>query len=63
MKTFMLIALLSLGGESHAYVLDHSLSYEDCQRAMDAGLAFGKPPLRHLQDVSLSCEPEPETKD
>lgn len=57
-KTFLLIAVLSLSGENHEYVIDHDLSYEDCQAAMEAGIRFDGPPLRRLKDATLECREE-----
>jgi hypothetical protein len=58
MKTFLLIAILSVSGQNHEYIIDHDLSYEDCKAAEEAGIRFDGPPLRRLMDAELECREE-----
>lgn len=56
---YLLLALLTgADGRIDEFVLDHSLTYEDCQAAMEAGLTFNGPPLRSLQGATLECREE-----
>lgn len=56
---YVLVALLNATpGEVDSFVIDHSLTYEDCQRRLETGPIFTKPTIRKLQSVTLACEPE-----
>lgn len=56
---YLLLALINVSpGETEELIIDHSLTYEDCQARLETGPIFTKPVLRKLQDITMICEPE-----
>lgn len=58
---YVLIALLTVApDQTDSLIIDHNLSYEDCQRRLETGPVFTRPQLRRLQNITMICEPASE---